>query len=1205
MAETSKETHRPAQVGTPVSGRRASSRRRWLVAAIGAAGLIASVALWQGLAARERRLAETQFRLDAEIRIRSIDREFLGDASAIHFLSAFYAASDYVSRDEFETLAERVLAGSHHALALEWFPRVPAEGRAAHEESARDERVPDYQITEIRDGEPVRAAARDEYFPLYYVVQSGHAPNPLGTDMGTDGETRAAMERARQNDEVTTSGPILLDSETPPAIAVRMIAPVWRKGTDPGASRDPQNLLGFVSLVVRLDSLIEDAVDYLPSRGIDIHVIDESASRGARIVAWRACESRRAPLIPRDNPREAAPRGMHHAGALSVPGRSWSVHCTPTDAYPGVPATWPPPPVGSLALGLLVTALVTLYVSVLTGRAERVEQLVVERAADLKRANQSLEAEIAERERTEAVLRDSEALYSSLVENLPVRVLRKDLEGRFTFANESFCRLLGRPLEEILGKTDADFYPPDLAEKYRADDRRVGETGELFECVEENTKGGEIRYVQVMKSPVRDAGGAIVGVQAVFWDVTEQKRAAEALQRAKEAAESASRAKSFFLANMSHEIRTPMNVIIGMTELLLETPISAEQREYLVAVQESGEALLSLINDILDFSKIEAGRMDLDLATFDLHDTLGDTMRWLALRAHDKGLELACHIRPNVPVTVIGDRARLRQVVVNLLGNAIKFTDRGEVVLEVSREPDDGDELVLHFAVSDTGIGIAREKLDAVFEAFEQADTTTTRRFGGTGLGLAISARLVSLMGGRIWVESRLGEGSVFHFTARFQPAPEEESTAGRDARYAVLQGTPVLVVDDNATNRLILEETLRNWGMRPQTASSADEALARMRRAQEIGEPFPLVLTDVHMPDRDGFDLVETVRGDLQIGSTIIMMLTSGDQPGDIARCEQMGVACYLLKPVKQSELYDAIALALGLRSEKEEGAEAPSELSRPSRPLRILLAEDSLVNQKLALGLLEKRGHAVTVANNGREAIAKTESQTFDLALMDVQMPEMDGLEATAAIRARERRHGGHLPIIAMTAHAMKGDRERCLEAGMDGYVTKPIRTRALFDAIESLAGPAEQRNGPTDSGESQRPDDTTPKGHADVDWAETLRALGGDPKLLKAVIDAAVEECPRLLEKIRQAVGENDPGALRVAAHALKGSIRYFGTGSAYRIAYQLEAMARDARLEKAEESLATLEGEVARLMPVLLEYSRRHSADQQRDQADPNT
>jgi len=664
--------------------------------------------------------------------------------------------------------------------------------------------------------------------------------------------------------------------------------------------------------------------------------------------------------------------------------------------------------------------------------------------------------DITERKRVEEEAETERYLLHSLMDSVPDSIYFKDAEGRYLRVNRAKAARSGlSDPAEAIGKTDADVFPAEHARRTLADEAEVIRTGQPLIGKEEylTWPDGRRTWVSTTKLPLYDRDGRIVGTFGISHDITGQKQAAEQERIAKEAAEAASRAKGDFLANMSHEIRTPLNAIIGMTELVLDTELMTSQREYLKMVLESGESLLSVINDILDFSKIEAGKLSLESSEFELRESLGDALKSLAFRAHRKGLELACEIHPDVPERLIGDVGRLRQILVNLVGNAIKFTETGEVVAEVTCRSQTEAEAELHFSVRDTGIGIPADKLAAIFEAFEQVDTSTTRKFGGTGLGLAICSRLVALMGGKIAVDSTLGRGSTFHFTARFglargKPLPKLS---------VVVHGTRVLIVDDNATNRHILEEILRSWDMQPHSVAGARQAVQALRAAYRAGEAFPLVLTDANMPDEDGFSLAEQIRQDPELGSTLIMMLTSGDRPGEIARCEELGIAAYLLKPIKQSELFDAIVLALGVNAVDEEtpAEPAPPAPSAGGRPLRILLAEDSLVNQKLAVGLLEKHGHRVTLANHGREALAALESQDFDLILMDVQMPEMDGYEATAAIRAREQETRRHIPIVAMTAHAMKGDRERCLEAGMDGYVAKPIRAQQIFEAIDLVLG------------------------------------------------------------------------------------------------------------------------------------------------------
>jgi two-component system sensor histidine kinase/response regulator len=572
-----------------------------------------------------------------------------------------------------------------------------------------------------------------------------------------------------------------------------------------------------------------------------------------------------------------------------------------------------------------------------------------------------------------------------------------------------------------------------------------GSTFSIFRREAENATQLEIRVLERTQE-LSQANANLAG------EIAERENAQAELQKAMNAAQAASQAKSEFLANMSHEIRTPLNGVIGMTDLVLDTTLVPEQREYLDSVKLSADSLLELINDILDFSKIEAGKVDLEAVDFELRDTLETTMRSFALRADEKGLELLCDIAPGVPEFVQGDSARLRQVLLNLVGNAIKFTSKGEVSLRVqpgSRATDIG---ILHFTVSDTGIGIPPEKKALIFEPFSQADASTTRKYGGTGLGLTISTRIVSMMGGEIWVDSEVGQGTQFHFTVRMEAA-ETIRRSGEAPPAGALKGVTVLVVDDNPTSRRILRAMLERWEMKPTLVEDAEKAMTELLAAQEAGNPFGLVLTDMHMPGVDGFVLIERTRQRPELATTIITMLTSGGQREDAARCKDLGVAGYLLKPIRQWELQRAIAKVLGAKGRESAAPlvirRSLEDAARTGSPLRLLVAEDNAVNQLLLTRLLEKRGHHVVVVATGRAALEALEKESYDLVLMDIQMPEMDGIEATIALRKIEEGGARHQPVVALTAHAMKGDDERCWAAGMDGYLTKPIQALEL-DAV-----------------------------------------------------------------------------------------------------------------------------------------------------------
>ena len=785
---------------------------------------------------------------------------------------------------------------------------------------------------------------------------------------------------------------------------------------------------------------------------------------------------------------------------------------------------------------------------------------------------------LAERE-----LEEAQAIYHSLVESLPINVFRKDRDGKIVFVNKKYCDDLGMTMDELRGKSDFDLYDKELAEKYLKDDAWILQTGLPFHDIESHPKGSETIYVEVLKAPVTDKDNRRIGIQGMFWDVTDRKKAEEALRRAKDIAESASRAKSDFLANVSHEIRTPMNGIIGMSELLHANIQNRENREYVELIQSSAESLLELINDILDFSKIESGKIQLESQRFNIRDTLGDTLRSLALRAHAKKLELIVKFAPDVPADIVGDLVRLRQVIVNLVSNAIKFTHVGFVKLHVEKAEHGTDKVRLQFRVEDSGIGISQDKQQVVFSEFEQADSSTTREYGGTGLGLAIASRIVNLMGGQLEVESEPGSGSQFYFTAEFLTDSTSKPVESRQMYF----GHTAIVVVQSQELLSCLEKTLQEWGVMTYGATSAKKAVKLLKGLALAECPVQLLLTDVSLPDESGATLAQWIRDDDDLlNMNIIFLSDSNSVDGNVDR-GALGIDDQMLKPVKEDDLYQSIGVSLGVLHSATTANSSdtnPGDTSGTIQSLSILLAEDNLVNQKLAVALLEKAQHSVVIANNGQQAIQLYQQQHFDLVLMDVQMPEVDGFEATLEIRKIQDRTNQRTPIIALTAHASQSDRKRCLAAGMDEYLSKPIRPADLYELIDSVTG---HRSNLMDT----KPTSTDQPVRL-VDWERAFDTVGGDQELLSDLIRVYLRDQDSMVGSIQAAIESKNLNELRLSAHSIKGALTHLGTREPARFAMRLEEMAsKEEGFDEVEKVFASFKDSLVPLSDELSQFVNR--------------
>ena len=789
---------------------------------------------------------------------------------------------------------------------------------------------------------------------------------------------------------------------------------------------------------------------------------------------------------------------------------------------------------------------------------------------------------ITDKKRADAALIREKKFQEALILNSPVAIVVLDEEENIASCNPAFEELYGYTAAEVIGKNlDALVTTPDLLDEAQHYTRQAVSSS-IHGTGMRRRKDGEIVNVEIFGVPVI-VDGKKVATLAIYHDITE-------LDKARKEAEAANQAKSEFLANMSHEIRTPMNGVIGMLELSLDTNLTDEQRDYLSISLQSAETLLALINDILDFSKIEAHKLELEKIDFDLRNTVEDIAQMMAKRAEDKGLELVCLIHPDVKSQLKGDPARLRQILVNLAGNAIKFTQQGEVVIRAETKVETDTHATLYFEVRDTGVGIPKERLGAVFQRFTQVDGSTTRKYGGTGLGLTISKQLVEAMGGQIGVESQPGFGSTFWFTVTLEKQPFGKVIEKISLTKALnIKNLRVLGVDDNATNRMILTRMVEGFGCLIDTAESGSKALEMLRHAQRLNDPYQVVLLDMQMPGMDGDQTTRAIKGDFVLRDTKIVILTSMGQRGDAARLETLGCAAYLLKPVKQQMLYDTLSTVLAQTESQQPRLVTRHLVAEQKRQgMRILLAEDNPVNQKLAVILLQKAGFSVDAVETGRHALEKVQTETYNAVLMDVQMPEMDGFEATRLIREWEGQER-HVPIIAMTAHALKGDRELCIEAGMDDYITKPLNPKLLFSVVDQwVQGEIPEQMKDILGGQSQLvKSDETVDDDIPLSLEDALPRFYNDRGFFADMCKDLLAHMPDRLEAMDAAVKSNDGNNLFRIAHNLKGVAANFSAGPVTRVAGQLEALGKIEDTTDAEKLVEQLKVECDRLRLYCLE------------------
>lgn len=1143
-------------------------------------GSILSIAFFRMSQTREARLLKSQFLVSAQHQNIAVEDAFRSNIAGLGMMANRIRSSGRASDRMFSDFQSRRFSSNEHQLALCWAPKVAAEKRAEHEALGQQQGVDDYRVhrygaVSLDEQTPDEATM----FPVLLAHPVEKNGSVIGLDLNSVPEIHTALHHALENGVPTSTRSFAWPHGDGTKQAIAVIRPVPQNRRDENRDEDvpPQSrpdielraeqrlesLDGLVLAIIDIDSLLGKTLRRSPEQ-IDVLMSHTFGDDDSTVVAAYDSVQGITRVGPTANQLDVA-SDLTSPIAMKKQLHQWSLKGIATDEY--IAARKSSLPMIVLILGLVLSAILAGYAKTLLGRKQQVERLIIQRTAELEEANDKFAVE--------------HFLMSTLLDHSPDLIYFKDSDSRFVRISDTLARHLGvESTEELIHKSDSDVFTGEQSGEYLADEQRIMASGKPLIGKEERqlSADGRVVWLSTTKAPLRTGDGEIVGIFGISRDITDAKKA-------KEAAEAANEAKSDFLANMSHEIRTPMNAIIGMTELALETNDQVTAKEYLRVVRESAEALLSIINQMLDFSKIEAGKLELESLNFDLREEIGSTMQSLGVRAHEKDLELTWHVTPNVPDWVRTDSVRLRQMLINLVGNAIKFTDKGEVGLDVRIESQDESSMILHFAVSDSGIGIPPDKHDQIFSAFEQGDMSTTRQYGGTGLGLAITSRIVDAMGGRVWLESEVGTGSTFHFAIPVEYGRDQSRTL---EQLPDLSNMPVLLVDDNATNLHILQETLASWGMDVHVADRAEIAIGKLKDFVALKKSLPLVISDVNMPKMDGFDLLRALRADPSLENVAVILLTSGDRHGDVARSRELGVRSYLIKPAKQSELLKAI---LTIDDQSPADSDSSQAAAMSLSPMKILLAEDGVTNQKVALGVLSTWNHEVTIANDGEEAVRLWQQGDYDVILMDIQMPVMNGLDATRRIRELETGSEHHTPIVAMTAHAMKGDRATCLAAGMDDYLSKPVRRPELHRALLTFASTAEDssHNSPLQSTQTTDQPSGNGKMASDeipvIDWTTAMANVGDDKELFNAVKDSALDEIPGLMPKLLEAIDDGNPAEAQRLAHTIKGAARVIAASRTMAVAEKIESAAGQQEFDIARDTIPELHDVVAELIATL--------------------